>query len=318
MKYDLITLGLNAVDVLIRMPEKIRHDGKQMVKDLIIQAGAPVGSGGAGVAMLGYNVAMVARLGQNSLSEISLEQFRRYHLRTDLVIRDSNSRPAIALVEIDPITSARTVFIQMDDYGYIRPQDIPVAAIQSSRVLLVDSYDLDATEAALQATKGTACRSVLDFESGDVGRLRKLIAMGTDPILPLECARELTGVDDPEIVLRELAGICTGDVVITDGVNGSWGFERHSEKLLRQPIFPVECVDTTGCGDAYHAGSIVGILQGWPLKLRMEMGAFIASRVATQVGGRTALPTRSEIHSLLPDGISAELQGIIAEWAQSN
>jgi sulfofructose kinase len=315
MKYDLISLGLNAVDVLIRLPENIQHDGKQMVRDLIIQAGAPVGSGSAGVAMLGYKVAMVARLGKNSLSEISLEQFRRYGITTDLVIRDEESRPAIALVEIDPVTSARTVFIQMDDYGFIQPEDIPVDKIQSSRVLLVDSYDLDATEAALRAADGTPCRSVMDFESGDIDRLRQLISIGTDPILPLECARELTQMESPENVLLALASLCSGDTVITDGINGSWGFERQSGEILHQPVFPVESVDTTGCGDAYHAGSIVGILQGWSLRTRMEMGAFIASRVATRVGGRTALPIRSQVPSLLPVEISPDSYKLISEWS---
>jgi sugar/nucleoside kinase (ribokinase family) len=70
----------------------------------------------------------------------------------------------------------------------------------------------------------------------------------------------------------------------------------------------VHPVDTTGCGDAYHAGYIVGLLEGWPLDLRMEFGSLLASRVAGRVGGRTALPWRKDAPSLIRDDLSPSLK----------
>lgn len=305
MPYDLIALGLNAVDVLVRLPEEVRHDDKQFVEDLVIQGGAPVGSGCCGVARFGFRVGMVARLGQNTLSAICLEEFRASGVETGLIVRDESSKPAIALVQIDHRTAARTVFIQMDNYGYLKPEDIPRAEIAQARALLVDSYDLDATESALEAAAGTACRRILDFESGDPARLKRLLGMGTDPILPLAAARSLTGMREPGDVLRALGDLCPGQVVTTDGVHGSWALDRASGEIHHQPAFVVKPVDTTGCGDAFHAGYIVGLLEGWPLALRMEFGSLLASHVAGRVGGRTALPARKD--ALLRDDISIQL-----------
>ena len=309
MSYDLIALGLNAVDVLVRLPESVLHDDKQFVDDLMIQGGAPVGSGCCGVARFGFRVAMVARLGSNTLSAICLEEFRSSGVDVRLIVRDEASRPAIALVEIDPRTAARTVFIQMDNYGYLRPDDIPRAEIAQARALLVDSYDLDATEAALEAAAGTGCRSILDFESGDQGRLKKLLGMGTDAILPLAAARSLTGMREPGDVLRALGDLCPGQVVVTDGVHGSWALDRDAGGIIHQPAFVVGPVDTTGCGDAFHAGYIVGLLEGWPLGLRMELGSLLASCVAGRVGGRTALPWRKD--ALIRDDISTKLHQLL-------
>lgn len=305
--YDLIAIGLNAVDVLVRLPEVVRHDDKQFVDDLIIQGGAPVGSGCCGVARFGFKVGMVARLGNNTLSAICLEEFRSNGVEAGLVVRDEVSRPAIALVEIDHSTAARTVFIQMDNYGYLKPEDIPGAEIASAKALLVDSYDLDATEAALEAAAGTSCRSILDFESGDQSRLRKLLGMGTDPILPLAAARDLTGMKEPGDVLRSLGDSCPGQVLVTDGIHGSWAFDRNSNTIVHQPAFVVKPVDTTGCGDAFHAGYIVGLLEGWPLELRMEFGSLLASHVAGRVGGRTALPWRKDAPAMIRPDISTSL-----------
>lgn len=307
MPYDLIAIGLNAVDVLVRLPESVKHDDKQFVDDLIIQGGAPVGSGCCGVARFGFRVGMVARLGNNTLSSISIEDFRSNGVDTGLVVRDEESRPAIALVEIDHKTAARTVFIQMDHYGYLKRADIPAAEIAQAKAILVDSYDLDATEAALEAAAGTACRSILDFESGNTVRLRKLLGMGTDPILPLAAARSLTGETDPGDVLRSLGDLCPGQVVVTDGIHGSWALDRNSGEILHQRAFVVQPVDTTGCGDAYHAGYIVGLLEGWPLEIRMEFGALLASHVAGRVGGRTALPWRKDASSMVRNDLSPSL-----------
>jgi sulfofructose kinase len=149
MRYDLVAVGLNAVDVLIRLPQEVHKDDKQMSDSLVIQGGAPTSSGSAGVARLGYNVAFVARIGNNTISAIAAEEFRKSGVRTELFVHDEQSRPALALVEIDPVTAGRTVFIQMEHYGFLRREDVPVAAIGAARALLVDSYDLGATEAAL-------------------------------------------------------------------------------------------------------------------------------------------------------------------------
>jgi sugar/nucleoside kinase (ribokinase family) len=87
-------------------------------------------------------------------------------------------------------------------------------------------------------------------------------------------------------------------VVITDGANGSWGWTGSD--IYHQPAYSVNrIVDTTGCGDAFHAGYAAGLLEGWPLHLRMELGTLIASAVLTKVGGRSALPTRSDLPALL-------------------
>ena len=306
--FDVIALGLTAVDVLMVRPTTIIPDAKQFVSDLIIQGGAPTGSGASGIAMLGYRAAVVARLGNNTLSDIAREQFRRYHVSLDLVVNDQDSRPAIALVEIDPVTAARTVFINLDNYGYVRPQDIPATKIGAARVLWVDSYDLNATEAALKAAS-SGCRRVLDFEGGDVDRLRELCALGTDLIFPRECARRITDRDSPQDLLRGLSRYSSGQSVITDGIHGSWALENGN--IIHQPAFRVAAVDSTGCGDAFHTGYIVGSLENWPLALRLELGSWLASIVATRVGGRTALPKRGEMSRHFRPDLSAELRLLV-------
>jgi sugar/nucleoside kinase (ribokinase family) len=95
-------------------------------------------------------------------------------------------------------------------------------------------------------------------------------------------------------------------VLVTDGIQGSWALDCEAGGIIHQPAFVVDPVDTTGCGDAFHAGYIVGVLEGWPLALRMEFGSLLASRVAGRVGGRTALPNRKA--DLIRNDISNNLR----------
>jgi sugar/nucleoside kinase (ribokinase family) len=138
--------------------------------------------------------------------------------------------------------------------------------------------------------------------------LKKLLGMGTDPILPLAAAKNLTGLQEPGEVVRALADLCPGQAVTTDGIHGSWAWDRASGAVVHQPAFVVQPIDTTGCGDAYHAGYIVGLLEGWPLELRMEFGSLLASRVAGSVGGRTSLPWRKDATTLIRSEISESLK----------
>ena len=96
-------------------------------------------------------------------------------------------------------------------------------------------------------------------------------------------------------------------------MHGSWAL-LPDNTVHHQRAFVVKAVDTTGCGDAFHAGYMVGLLLDFPLALRMELGALLASIVATKVGGRQALPFAGELKNHLRDDISDALRQAILEY----
>ncbi len=50
------------------------------------------------------------------------------------------------------------------------------------------------------------------------------------------------------------------------------------------PAFQVDVVDTTGCGDAFSAGFILGRTQGRPLADSARLGCATAAQVAQGLG----------------------------------
>ena len=65
------------------------------------------------------------------------------------------------------------------------------------------------------------------------------------------------------------------------------------------PPFPVDAVDTTGCGDVFHGAYIYGLLEGWPLPATVRFAAACAALKTRALGGRTAIPTLDEIRKFL-------------------
>jgi sugar/nucleoside kinase (ribokinase family) len=86
------------------------------------------------------------------------------------------------------------------------------------------------------------------------------------------------------------------------GPRGSLISERTPKGKFRkftQPPYAVDVVDTTGAGDGYDAGVIVGLVQGFSLEEAVQQGTAVASLVITKMGAMTALPTKTELDDFL-------------------
>jgi sulfofructose kinase len=69
---------------------------------------------------------------------------------------------------------------------------------------------------------------------------------------------------------------------------------------------PGGCRDTTGAGDAFHAGFIYGMLRAEDLELCMKLGNAVAALKCRSLGGRAALPTEAELNEFLPESSAIE------------
>jgi sugar/nucleoside kinase (ribokinase family) len=53
---------------------------------------------------------------------------------------------------------------------------------------------------------------------------------------------------------------------------------------LRLPAFEVEVIDATGAGDAFAAGFIAGVWQGWPLEKTARFANAVGALCVTGMG----------------------------------
>jgi|HubBroStandDraft_6_1064221.scaffolds.fasta_scaffold318582_1 sugar/nucleoside kinase (ribokinase family) len=311
---DALAVGVNVVDVLVQLPDHFTPGEKQPARDLVVQGGGPAATAACVLGALGWRTGFVTRLGDNALSTISRAEFKRYGVVDDFFITDPDASPVAAVVHVDPQTGERTIFYMAKQYHLLKAADIPLDAVRRAKLVLVDGYERDAAPTVLEVVRESGGRSVLDVEAGDPGAALRLLELSTDCILPLSEARALTGEENAERALRCLAKKTTAQLIVTDGVHGSWALT--GDGVLYQPAFAVAAVDTTGCGDAFHGAYGAGILGGLPLRGRMELAAWVAAQVACGLGGRNHLPTRDVLRHTDWSVFSSELRaGLLSpQW----
>jgi sulfofructose kinase len=311
---DALAVGVNVVDVLVQLPDHFTPGEKQPARDLVVQGGGPAATAACVLGALGWRTGFVTRLGDDALSTISRTEFKRFGVVDDFFIMDPDASPVAAVIHVDPQTGGRTIFYMAKRYHLLKAADIPLDVVRRAKLVLVDGYERDAAPTVLEAVREVGGRSVLDIEAGDSEAAFRLLELGTDCILPLSEARALTGEKTAERALRLLAKKTAAQLIVTDGMHGSWALTGAG--VLHQPAFAVAAVDTTGCGDAFHGAYGAGLLGGLPLRSRMELAAWVAAQVARGLGGRSHLPTRDSLRHMDRSIFSSELQaGLLnSQW----
>jgi len=75
-------------------------------------------------------------------------------------------------------------------------------------------------------------------------------------------------------------------------------------EFIESPAFAVPggCRDTTGAGDAFHAGFIYGLLGGADVETTLKLSNATAALKCRSLGARNSLPTATELSEFLGSG----------------
>lgn len=295
----MLAVGQNSVDLLLVLDGYPRPDGKQAIRALRREAGGQMATAAAAVAALGVRAEYIGRfgddeagrLGRASLAAAGVEQGRA------VVVPGATSRLAVIL--IDATAGTRTVLWHEDPrLGPVRAADVPDAALEDARLVLLDDFGEEAAAVAPRARRAGA-RTLLDVEvvrPGIEALLRHIdviIAAGAFPAALT--GRAATG--EALAALRDLSGAAV--VVATLGSDGSLAWD--GTRLIHTPAFRVPVADTTGAGDVFRAGFAAAWLDP---TLAGDLGAVLryasaaAALACRGVGARGSLPSRAEVATL--------------------
>ena len=210
-----------------------------------------------------------------------------------MIVHDAANQFAIILV--DETTGERTVLWHRDSRLALDERELD-AALFSARVLHVDDVDeASAIRAARLATgRGVLVTSDLDRVTD---RTPELVASVSVPIFAEHVPGALTGEADQERALRKLRTRHTGLLCVTLGHHGAMALD--GDRLIHSPAFKVEAVDTTGSGDVFRAGFVVGTLAGWPTTEILRFANAAAAVSCTRLGAIAATPSLHEIEALM-------------------
>lgn len=106
-------------------------------------------------------------------------------------------------------------------------------------------------------------------------------------------ACQLTGEQDPERQAAVFNQAGAETVIVTMGPDGL--LLRTADDTQRIPAPIVNVVDGSGAGDAFAAGLIVGILEGWPLERSLTFATEVGALACTALGCSAGIPDREHV-----------------------
>jgi sugar/nucleoside kinase (ribokinase family) len=282
---DVVGVGLNATDTIIRLPYFPAPDSKVEIRSSEVRPGGQVASAMVACRRWGLSARYVGKVGDDSAGKMQIDEMKREGVDARWIIaRGCASQSSHILV--DEASGERTVLWNRDSSIALRVEDLKREWISDASVLLVDGHDTEAAAQAARWAREEQIPVVGDFDNRYPG-VEALLECVDFAITSRSFPERLTGEADllkalPEIYRR----FGKMGALLWDG-----------EQFLLSPAFRVRAVDTTGAGDIFHGAFVFGLVRGWQPEEILEFSCAAAALNCTATGARGHIATLDEIES---------------------
>jgi sulfofructose kinase len=300
-RVDVVGLGLNATDTLIRVREFPALGGKERFLSSAMQAGGQVATALVTCQRLGLQTRYIGKVGDDVGGRFQLASLKRegIDIRYTRVVRGAPNQ--VGYIVVDEKTGERTVFWDRDPRLTVVPSELTRGAICSAaRILHLDGCDVEACCRAARWAKDAGILVVADLDTV-YKKVENLFPLIDYLVASANFLPSLTGEDDPfrvlEYMAREFRIPAPGMTLGRDGALVNFKGRFHYS-----PGFVVETVDTTGAGDVFHGAFNYGLLAGWEIDRILDFANAMAGLNCTALGARGGIATRAAAERLMARG----------------
>jgi sulfofructose kinase len=296
---DVVGLGYCAYDILA-----ITHDlpefngaGVNPLADLTHDGGGQVGTALTALARLGVSVGYVGVLGDDREGRWLRDLFVSEGADVSRLRVSAQVGTNICLLLVEQGTGRRAILChrRVGTHDLIL-EDADRIYIQAARVLHLDGQFMPAAIRAARWAREAGVRVCFDANHP---------RPGLDALLPLVdwlVVAELfpgayTGLSEPQEAAQALLSLGAEVLVVTRGAQGCQIWTADDQ--FQVPGFPVQAVDTTGAGDAFHGAFVYAMLQDWTLRQVATFANAVAAINCQTLGGRRGLPALAQVQALL-------------------
>lgn len=297
--FDVVGLGLNSIDLLGVVAEYPESNSKHPLQRFATLPGGETATAMAVCARLGWSAAYVGSFGDDEFGRQSAESLRAAGVSTEWARTVRGATNQFAIILVDASTGNRTVLWDRDPKLTLEPSDVSKDAVTAGRLLVVDSVQTAAAAQAAAYARAAGLPTILDIDKVRPGTSDLLRVI--DVIIGAEAfPSELTGYDEPGRALEAIAREFDAPVVcVTLGQAGS--LARVNGREIRTRAFTVDCVDSTGAGDAFRGGFAAGCLKyaGGDIEDVLAYANAVAALNCRALGARGGMPAADEADALL-------------------
>jgi sugar/nucleoside kinase (ribokinase family) len=263
------------------------------------------------LAKLGTACEVVTRVGRDVLGDFVVAELERHNVPTGGVVRDADASTAFTFAAVGS-DGERRFLHTVGANAKICRADVPSERLASGGIvfvagtMLMDTLDGEETAALLARARAGGATTLLDtvyVESAASEEWRRRVGPALpelDYFIPSYAeARALTGRDDPPAIARALQADGARHVVIKLGGRGVFCRDADGRETL-VPAFQVdEVVDTTGAGDCWSAGFLIGWQSALPIEQAARLGNAVAAQGIQAAGAATGVKSLESVREFM-------------------
>lgn len=317
--FDLISVGDARIDNFVHLPKAhlsctlnkekcelcLNYGDKIPIDDVKSLTAGNNNNNAIGAARLNLKTALFGNIGGDANGKMILEHLKAAGVDTRYVVvnKDVATEQSIVI----NYQGERTILVYHYPWQYNLPDleqakwvyfsSVSFSFSKTPLISQIEKY-IERVGANLVYTPGT---HQLNF---GVKKQPRLLSLTKVFIVNKEEAKKVLGVDESKKVeikrlLTALADLGPKMIVITDGSNGSFGFD--GEKHYQIGLFPAKLVEMTGAGDAYATGLLSALFYKKDLKEAMRWGAANGAAVVEEIGPQAGLLTYHQMQERLKE-----------------
>ncbi len=305
---DVLCVGNASFDITMSAPHHPAADEKMRAQALDLAGGGPAANASVQVCRLGGRAGFVGYLGDDLFGRLHRDDLRAEGVDCDQLHLGAEPS-AISQILAKPDGQRSVVHYRAS--GAVLTEDAVRLQAGACRVVLFDGHEPRLSPRLCQQARHLGIATVLDAGSLHPGT--EALAMQVDHLVAsVRFACDWTGAPDAESACVSLARE-HDHVVVTDGARGLWWSDGG--RIRHMASFPVEAVDSTGAGDAFHGAFALGLAWGMPYPQLLCFASAAGALACTRLGARRALPGWGEVRDFLqqhghalPYGVPQQIQ----------
>ena len=297
---DIVAIGVNCMDhvTIVR-----RTDAGEEFGPILAQGGGLAATAACAIGRLGASVELWATVGGDHHGRMITHELQAFGVSTDQLRVRQGMRTGLGFIEVDAETGERTIYFSADRRQTVNEDELGFDSerVRGAKALLVDLAMPRVATRAAKVAREAGIPVVADIFHLD-GPYAELVPFIDALIIPEEAGELLVGTRDFPAAVRKMAALGPKMPAVTCGPAGCYYYDHAAGgKVFHCSAFKIRAVDTTGCGDSFHGAFAYALAQGWDVHRCVRFSSAVAALKATKQGGRSGLPTLTEVERFLAE-----------------
>lgn len=313
MNLDVVGFGALNLDKLYTVNRIAFKDEEAYITGLTESCGGSAANTIIGLSRLGMRTGFIGKVARDREGEILLKNLQNEGVNTDGLLHSYEGRSGSVSGFVDG-EGQRALYVDPGVNDLIETHEVPEDYLQGVRVLHLTSFVAKTCKKSLKTQKQVLNEIPDDVHvSFDPGML--YIERGLEFLEPFLLKTDILLLNEAELkLLLNIEGESSRDtceigskklleygikmVVVKCGDKGAYVTDGQSSHFV--DALKVQCVDTTGAGDAFNAGFIYGFLRGENILKSAKIGNFTAACSVQEKGATKGLPDKSKLEEMDP------------------